>query len=119
MKYIYARVRNTLRVKRLSVTDETFSTITAITDAGVVRVFDKQTQVAFHYSVKSSVDAASFDDYANLRIISYEEYRIIRNGLINAKIKALHEERLFMQKRNGELVRALVAELLPIDEVTE
>ena len=119
MKYIYVRVGKTLRVKRLSVTEETFSTITAITDDGSARVFDKQTQVAFHYSVKSSINASVLDDYANLRIISYDEYRTMRNGLINVKIKALHEERLFIQKRNWELVRALQTELLPIDEVTE
>ena len=55
----------------------------------------------------------------NIKMISYDEYRAIVNGKIQAQLEILDEAETNRQRAYNTTKKELYAKMLPIDEVTE
>lgn len=91
MKYVYVKAKNTLDVARHEVASEKFTRL---------------------------VECLESDD-CNFEEISYQEYRAIVNGKIEAQLEILDEEETKRQRAYNATKKELYAKMLRIDEVTE
>ena len=91
MKYVYIKIRNTLGVAKHKVACERTPHLVELLE----------------------------DDNSSFEEISYQEYRTIVNGKIQAQLEILGEENTNRQRAYDATKKELCAKRLPMDEVTE
>lgn len=107
MKYVYVKNRNTLDVARHEAEDTK--------EGWVIKIRGEKAGQATITKRIIFLD----DLHPDLELLSYQEYRAIVNGKIQAQREILDQEYSRYQKAHYEAKKELRAKELPIDEVTE